>query len=133
MIFAEKEKMLRKSAKMTQEKLAGKIGVSKRSVINFEKGESRPRYVKTYKAIAELFGVPVDFLKNDSEDDYEKAMTLTSNSEDKKEINELLTQVRFLFAGGRLTPQDRDGVMRAISELYFEAKEEEQDSEKTEE
>lgn len=54
-------KELRKEKKLTQEELAGKIGVSKITILRWENGE---RQIKPDKAqsLADYFGVPVGYL-----------------------------------------------------------------------
>ena len=45
------------------------------------------------------------------------------NPEADEEVRRLLADVSGLFAGGRLSDEDRDYVMRAINDLYWEARE----------
>jgi len=60
-IFAIRLTELRKEFKLTQQKLAEKINVSRSSVVQYEAGEKSPRYDVLLK-IASLFGVSIDFL-----------------------------------------------------------------------
>lgn len=61
MNLGEKIEELRKKEKMTQEKLAEKIGVSRQTLANWESGITNPDIVSA-KKIAVLFGVSLDDL-----------------------------------------------------------------------
>ena len=74
-IFAKNLIRLRKELKLTQAELAEKINYSDKAVSKWERGESVPD-IAVLKAIADLFGVTVDFL-------------ITEHSEDEKAIDEL--------------------------------------------
>lgn len=54
---------LRKLANMSQEELAGKIGISRQTLSKYETGESLPDIEKCM-AIAEVFGISLDDLVN---------------------------------------------------------------------
>lgn len=58
MTFGEKIKALRKERGMTQKDLAEALGLSLRTISNYETGGLRPRHDATYDALAELFHVP---------------------------------------------------------------------------
>ncbi len=62
----EKISFYRKKSGLSQEALSEKIGVSRQAVSKWETGDALPEITKL-KALAELFGVTVDFLL--SEDD----------------------------------------------------------------
>ena len=72
MIKLNRIKELRQKEKLTQEELANKIGVTKRTIIAWEKGE---RQIKQDKAqqLADYFGVSVRYLLG-YEDDYLSSM-----------------------------------------------------------
>ncbi|MBQ8503389.1 MAG: helix-turn-helix transcriptional regulator [Clostridia bacterium] len=59
----------RKRCCLSQEGLAEKIGVSRQAVSKWETGDALPEITKL-KALAEVFGVTVDFLLNEDEDTY---------------------------------------------------------------
>ena len=58
-------KELRKKAKLTQEKLATKVGVSRSTIAMYESGASQPDLQMITK-LAEILGVSVDFLLGNS-------------------------------------------------------------------
>lgn len=62
-MFKENLVQLRKLKRMTQEDIAGALGVSRQSVAKWEAGDSVPDLDKC-KALADLFGVSLDDLAN---------------------------------------------------------------------
>lgn len=67
----EKISLYRKKTGLSQETFAEKIGVSRQAVSKWETGESLPE-VSKLKAIADCFGVTVDFLLSEDEKPPEK-------------------------------------------------------------
>lgn len=51
----------RVNAGLTQEQAASKLGVSRGTVINWEKGKVAPR-IPEMDRISKLYGIPVDFI-----------------------------------------------------------------------
>lgn len=72
MNFGDKLKKLRCDANMTQDELAGKLFVSRTAVSKWETGRGLPA-IDSLKAIAELFGVTVDYLVSDEDVEREKS------------------------------------------------------------
>lgn len=62
MEFGEKIRTLRKQHKMTQPDLAAALGVSLRTLQNYETGNSYPHKQEVYQKLAELFGCNLDYL-----------------------------------------------------------------------
>lgn len=61
-MFSQRCRELRKASGMTQEALAGKVGVKrKQAVSNWENGNSMPS-LKCALKLAEIFGVSLDYL-----------------------------------------------------------------------
>ena len=65
----EKITVYRKKYGLSQETLAEKIGVSRQAVSKWETGDALPEITKL-KSLAECFDVTVDFLLDDSVDEY---------------------------------------------------------------
>lgn len=59
----------RKKCGMSQEALAEKIGVSRQAVSKWETGDALPEVTKL-KALADCFGVTVDYLLDENTDEY---------------------------------------------------------------
>ena len=66
MPFAKKLKELRESKNMTQEELANYCQVSLKTISRYESGQSKPRYRKTYDALAEALDTTHDYLVTSS-------------------------------------------------------------------
>lgn len=68
-MFGDRLQLLRLSNRLTQVQLAARLGVSKQSISNWEKGNMRPS-VDMLEKIADLFGVQTDYLLGRSEAAY---------------------------------------------------------------
>lgn len=122
MLFGEKLRTLRLENNMTLDRLAGELLVTKRTLINYEQGKCYPKQTEIYGRIAGLFNVSADYLMSD-EDYYISEAEKKGGQEAKRDVEDLITQVGGLFAGGELSEADKDKVLRKITELYWEAKE----------
>lgn len=121
MNFGEKVSQLRKQKKITQRELADEIGVSLRTITNYETGGRYPKQREIYRKIADALEVDVNYLLTENEsfviyshDDY--------GSKGMQQAQRLLAEVRGLFSGGSLDEDDKDEMMRAIQEAYWVAK-----------
>lgn len=124
MDFSEKLKRLRNCSSLTQQELADAVGITKRTVIYYENGERQPRTDDIYERIAEYFNVPADFLKTDNGDeDFEAAAEYAYGSGGRIQADKLVREISGLFAGGKLSENDRDAVMLALQEAYWKVKE----------
>jgi len=122
MSFCDKIKALRKNVGISQEKLAGELGVTKRMIVNYENGTSLPPLDKVPK-IARFFGVSIDSLLTDEEEFISQAQE-TGGGKGARDAAALVDEVSGLFAGGRLSDDDKDAVMEAIQAAYWIAKRE---------
>ncbi len=68
MQYGEKISALRKQKGMTQAELGAKLNVTFQAVSKWERGESLPDF-ETMSRIAKLFGVPITYFEEDSEDE----------------------------------------------------------------
>jgi len=122
MTFAEKLKAARLQAGISQERLSVLLGVTKRTIINYENGRTLPPVILLPK-IAKLFSVPVGTLITEEEEFVAQAYE-QGGSKSAVEAEALVSEVGGLFAGGRLSDDEKDAVMRAIQNAYWIAKEE---------
>ncbi|MCL1852424.1 MAG: helix-turn-helix domain-containing protein [Peptococcaceae bacterium] len=122
MLFGEKLKQLRLAAGMTQEAVAKDLGVTCRAFQNYESGRVYPKNTDIYGKIAKLFDVSADFLLSD-EDHYVMDAHSKGGTQSMKDVQALIAEVGGLFAGGELSEEDKDKVLRTITELYWQAKE----------
>jgi len=122
MSLAEKLKETRMRFGITQEKLAAELGLSKRTIINYESGQTMPP-LNVLAKIAGFFGMAVGSFINE-EEEFVSAAYERGGSKGAREAEALVSEVSGLFAGGRLSDEDKDAVMRAIQNAYWIAKEE---------
>ncbi|HPM11298.1 MAG TPA: helix-turn-helix transcriptional regulator [Paludibacter sp.] len=122
MKFGEKIKNARVAKVMTQAELAQTVGVSLRTMVSYENGDSYPKKREVYGKLAEVLGVDTNYLLTENEEFISKA-TEKYGSRGKKYAQQLVTEVSGLFAGGDMDDDDLDAVMRAITDAYWIAKE----------
>lgn len=121
MSFGDKLKDLRIKSGMSQEQLAKQLGITRRSIVYYETSERYPKKREILLGIANVFSVPVDFLVTEREEFVIDAAEKYGSS-GVRDANELIAEIGGLFAGGKLDEEDKDKVFKAITDLYFEAK-----------
>ena len=122
MTFAEKLKAVRLQAGISQERLAAMLGVTKRTIINYENGQTLPP-IGLLPKIAKLFSVTIGTLITE-EEEFIAAAGEQGGSKGARDAEAIVSEVSGLFAGGRLSDNEKDAVMRAIQNAYWIAKEE---------
>ena len=99
MKFCEKVKEARNKAGLKQDEHAKAIGVSLRTITNYESGERYPKKREVYYKLADVLKVDVNYLLTEDEEfliDAEKQY----GKRGAKQAKELLAEVSGLFAGG---------------------------------
>lgn len=120
--FKERLKEKRSEAKLTQTELAKKVGVSDRTIQNYELGTRRPQNMEVAQKLAEALNTSVDSLLGTSG-------TLVVQAQEKggakaaRDIDVMVSDVTAAFAGGRLDDEALDGAMQALTKAYWIAKE----------
>jgi transcriptional regulator with XRE-family HTH domain len=114
MEFKDKLKTERLRAGLTQKQLAEIIGVTDRTIQNYERGRGGAARFSHIKALAEALHISADELMNDGREN-----RLDTDSE---HIAALVKKVTALFSGGELTDEDKEAAVRAITEAYWESK-----------
>lgn len=122
MTFGEKLRTLRLQKKLTQKELAEKAGLGFNTISNYEKGKTYPQNREVYAILANILGVSADDLHNEN-DDFISAAKERFGYSGKKQAEKLVEEMGGLFAGGELSDEDLDGVMRTLQEYYWKAKE----------
>lgn len=122
MKFGEKIKDARKKSGLSQEEFAKKIGVSLRTVTNYETGDRYPKKREMYYIIADVLNVDINYLLTEDEAFLLKAEEQYGYT-GKKQAQTLVSEIGALFSGGTLSEDDRDEMMRAIQQAYWVAKE----------
>jgi len=122
MTFAEKLKMLRMQLGISQEKLSAELGISRRTIQNYENGVTLPPSDKL-PLLAKYFNVTIESLITE-EEEFVAAAYEKGGSKSAREAKTLVNEVSGLFAGGKLSEDEMDAAMRAIQNAYWIAKEE---------
>ena len=121
MAFAENLKEKRAQSGLTQAELAMKAGVTALTIQNYELGTRKPGNMVIVQRIADALGTTTEQLLSSGE-------TLVVAAHERggaraaKDINELVSEVTGMFAGGKLSDDALDGAMRALNEAYWIAK-----------
>ena len=121
MAVAENLKEKRAQSGLTQAELAMKAGVTARTIQNYELGTRKPGNMVIVQRIADALGTTTEHLLSSGE-------TLVVEAHERggaraaKDINELVSEVTGMFAGGKLSDDALDGAMRALNEAYWIAK-----------
>lgn len=131
MSFGNKIKELRKQAGLSQQELAEKLGVTQKSICNYENDTRFPKGQNVIKGLADIFGVTVDYLLENTdnkdvifsnEDDFISSAKQEFGYKGKKEAENLLEKTATMLAGGDLSEEDKDAFFQSITEIYFDAK-----------
>ncbi len=121
MNFGEKVSQLRKQNGLTQRQLADALGVSLRTITNYETGGRYPKQREIYKKLADVLQVDINYLLTENETFIVYAHE-QYGSVGMQQAQRLLAEVRGLFSGGELAEEDKDEMMRAIQDAYWIAK-----------
>ncbi len=123
MNFGEKIKNKRTELGISQAILAKNSGLSLRSIQNYESGQRYPANISIVKNIATALDVTYEYLLDDRSQ-YILDAAQKGGYTAAADIDKLLADIQGLFAGGSLSQSDKDKVMRAVNEIYWETKEE---------
>lgn len=123
MIFKERLKEKRGEAHLTQAELAKKAGVSTRTIQNYELGSRKPCQIEVVQKIADALSTTTEYLLGSS------GMMMVAEAHEKggskaaRDIDELVSEVTGMFAGGSLSEEALEGAMKALNDAYWIAKE----------
>jgi len=121
MTFGEKFKAEREKKNLTQQQVADSLGLNRRMITRYENNLSFPRSRGNYRKIAEFFGVDVNYFLSEDESFVVQASE-QYGSRGMKQAQDLIADMSGLFAGGELSEQDKDAVMKALQDIYWESK-----------
>lgn len=123
MLFGEKIRDLRKKNNLSQEELAARLGVTRRSILNYENKSIYPKNSAVIGKMAELFEVSADWLLSDRGILPEAAAVLESaEEEEKQQVKRIIDNTAALFAGGSLSEEDKLAFVHQIQKIYFDSK-----------
>ncbi len=121
MEFKDKLLKLRKQHGFTQTQLGNLVGVSLRSIQNYELGVRYPKRAVLDK-LCEVFNVPIDYMITTDGTAMLKDYGDPSQS-GKMAAQIFLDNANILFSGGRISEEDKDDVMIALQKIYWLSKE----------
>ena len=119
--FAQRLYELRKEMRMTRVELAERAQISDRSIINYENGSRYPNNVDIVKRLAEALDTTTVYLLGEEGLYITEAME-RGGRKSAMEVRQLVEQITAAFAGGELPENDKDAMMAALSEAYWESK-----------
>lgn len=122
MEFKDRLKARRHMLGISQEELAKKSGVTGRTIQNYELGTRKPQNIETAQKLALALDTTVEYLLgNDGllvAEAYERG-----GARSARDINALVSEISGLFAGGEIAEDEKDGIMAALNQAYWMAKE----------
>ena len=122
MEFGEKIRSLRCEKKLSQQALADVVGISLRSIQNYESGTRHPSNIIVVKDIASALDVSYEYLLDDKSQ-YVLDAAKRGGVQAALDVDRLISDIQGAFAGGEMSQQDKDKLMRAVNEIYWETKE----------
>lgn len=120
MKFGEKLRQARISSGLTQEELALKLGVTCRTLQNYESGNVYPKKRELYDRLADFFGTEPDYWLSESREG--------DSSLQRQKASDLVSQVSSYFEDNSLTEEELDSFMRIIQGAYWAAKDKNKNS-----
>ena len=130
MTFGEKLRAARIAMNLSQIELAEKIGITERSIYNYEQMTTHPKQ-PVLKKLADTLNVSVTYLIDEEESDQHKNIDheiFLASVKNKhgykgaKEASDLLSRASALFAGGELDEGAKDIFFQSLMEAYLESK-----------
>lgn len=122
MVFKERLKEKRMEAGLTQVQLAEKAGVTARTIQNYELGNRKPSNMEVIQKIADALNTTTEYLLGSS-GTYVVEAHEKGGSKAAWDIEQLVSEVTGLFAGGELSEESLEGAMKALNDAYWIAKE----------
>lgn len=122
MVFKDRLKEKRLEAGLTQVELAKKAGVTTRTVQNYELGNRKPANMEVIQRIADALNTTTEYLLGSS-GAYVVEAQERGGAKAARDIEELVSEVTGLFAGGELSEEAIEGAMKALNDAYWMAKE----------
>ena len=122
MAFKDRLRDMRVQAGITQKGLAAAVGITERSIQNYELGTRKPNNMEVVQKIADALHTTTEYLLG-SEGTFIIEAHEKGGTKSARDVNELVSEVTALFAGGTLDENAKEGVMAAINRAYWDAKE----------
>lgn len=121
MSFKDKLKEKRLEANLTQVQLAEKVSVTPRTIQHYELGTRKPAKLDIVEKLAKALNTTPEYLLGQN-GLLVVAAHEQGGSKAARDIDELVSEVTGMFAGGRLSDEALDGAMKALNDAYWIAK-----------
>ena len=121
MSFSENIKEARIAAGLSQSELAKRAGIHYRTIQNWESGGRLPRSLDSVIRAAQVLGTTSEALLGVA-DQYIVDAREKGGAKAARDVEELVSEVIGLFAGGDIDDEEKDGIMAALNEAYWIAK-----------
>ena len=121
MVFGDKLREQRKKRGVKQEDVAAAIGVTRRTLVNYENGVSYPNDRGVYFKLADYFEVDVNYFLTENEE----FLTEAAEKYGKRGLAQaevVLEQAAALFAGGELSEEDQIAFLHEMQGLFLDSK-----------
>ena len=102
---------------LSQVELAEKAGVTARTIQNYELGSSKPSNMVTIQKIADALNTTTEYLLGSSST-YVVEAHEKGGAKAAKDIEELVSEVTGMFAGGELSEDAIEGAYKALTDAY---------------
>ena len=121
MNFGERLKNARQKAGFTQKALADALGVSLRTITNYESGKRYPKKHENYEKIASILHIDTNYLLLQGN---ESRVTLSAFTEEFPEDAAPLFAEAFrtLVRSPRFSENDTDDLMKELLDIYWKEK-----------
>ena len=117
MVFSEKLKQHRVISGLTQDELGEKLGVTCRTIQNYESGSVYPKKREIYSQLAAIFSTDINYWLTEA--DNEEKM---SNNHSVLFKETVLDDVTKLFSERSMDSEELDRIMQSIQDAYWTAK-----------
>ena len=121
MLFGDRIKELRNLLDISQQELANRTDLSLRSIQNYESNTRYPKDVAILNKLCAALGTTIEDMMSE-EDQFVLDAATKYGCKGKKDAETLVDEIGGLFAGGELNEDDKDKVFRAITDMYWKAK-----------
>lgn len=122
MVFKDRLKETRHKAGISQSELARRVGVTSRTIQNYELGSRKPQQMEIVQKLADALGTTTAYLLG-SEGSFIVGAYERGGAKAARDVEELVSEISGLFAGGELAEEEKDAIMAALNRAYWDAKE----------
>ena len=117
MKFGDKLKEQRKKRGLSQTEVANAIGMTWRTLANYERHMSHPQDRNVYTKLASFFEVDINYFLTE-DDEFLTAAAEMFGKKGQSQAKILLEQTAALFAGGELSDSDKEAFSRGMQSVF---------------